>query len=418
MGKRIIAVILACALFLCGCSAESAEPIFTDEVSIIIATDIHYLSPRLVESRQYLMDSVSRGDGKVVHYIDEITDAFFEEVLQKKPDYLILSGDLTFNGAEKSHVDLTNKLGNLQENGIKVLALPGNHDVDSENAIGFGDNVPVAAKALSSDEFVEMYSEFGLDHAISCEGATFSYTVQASDELRIILIDTNCYGIGYIKERTYGWLEEELKKAKEVGDKVITVTHQNLYAHNEKLSLGYQMYNAEELTPLLEKYDVLCNFSGHIHTQSIVRGKLPEVATSSLAMSPLQYGELSFAGNSMDYRLAQTNVDLWAQNNGITDENLLDFTQYAKDYFYDNCYRQTFSKYANSGLSEEEKLLMAETFAELNYDYFSGKLPDKQGLKEGIKLWKKQDKSFSQSYLKTILKVKEDSQSLNIKVEK
>ena len=60
---------------------------------------------------------------------------------------------------------------------------------------------------------------------------------------------------------------------------------------------------------------------------------------------------------------------------------------------------------------------MAETFAELNYDYFSGKLPDKQGLKEGIKLWKKQDKSFSQSYLKTILKVKEDSQSLNIKVE-
>lgn len=417
MGKRILAAILACAMFLCGCSSSSTEPFFKDEVSIIIATDIHYLSPRLVENRQYLMDSVSRGDGKVVHYIDEISDAFLNEVLEKKPDYLILSGDLTFNGAEKSHVDLIEKLRSLQDKGVQVLVLPGNHDVDSENALGFGDNVPVAAKALSSDEFVELYSEFGPDKAISCEGATFSYTIQASDELRIILIDTNCYGIGYLKERTYWWLEDELKKAKEAGDKVITVTHQNLYAHNEKLSFGYQLYNGEELTELLEEYGVLCNFSGHIHTQSIVKGKLPEVATSSLAMSPLQYGELSFAGNSMDYRLAQTNVDSWAKNTGNSDENLLNFSQYAKDYFYDNCYRQTLSKFANSELSEDEKLLLAETFAELNYDYFSGKVPEKKELKDGIKLWKKQDKSFSQGYIKSILKVKEDSQSLSIEIE-
>ena len=34
---------------------------------------------------------VEYGDGKVVTYIDEITDAFLEEVIQLRPNALILS---------------------------------------------------------------------------------------------------------------------------------------------------------------------------------------------------------------------------------------------------------------------------------------------------------------------------------------
>ena len=41
--------------------------------------------------------------------IAEITDAFIEEVINRQPDRLILSGDLTFNGEEKSHEELAMK---------------------------------------------------------------------------------------------------------------------------------------------------------------------------------------------------------------------------------------------------------------------------------------------------------------------
>ena len=41
---------------------------------------------------------MEHGDGRLVTYIDQITDAFLEEVAERQPDVLILCGDLTTNG--------------------------------------------------------------------------------------------------------------------------------------------------------------------------------------------------------------------------------------------------------------------------------------------------------------------------------
>ena len=71
-------------------------------VKIITATDIHYLSPSLTDSRQYIQGKrLIAQMAKVIRYIDEIMSAFADEVISAAPDILILSGDLTFNG-EKS----------------------------------------------------------------------------------------------------------------------------------------------------------------------------------------------------------------------------------------------------------------------------------------------------------------------------
>lgn len=50
-------------------------------------------------------EMVEYGDGKVVTYIDQITDAFLDEVVKLRPDALVLSGDLTLNGEKASHKD-------------------------------------------------------------------------------------------------------------------------------------------------------------------------------------------------------------------------------------------------------------------------------------------------------------------------
>ena len=388
-----------------------------ESVSIIVATDIHYLSPELTDGGTYFMESVANGDGKVVHYIKEITDAFFAELVQRKPDYLILSGDLTFNGAVKSHEDLIEKLKQLQESGIQVLVIPGNHDVDSQYAVSFQDGGAQKADALTSAEFADIYHAFGPDQAISRDAATFSYCVQAAEDLRIILLDANSYGIGYLKDVTLTWLERELQQAQEAGNRVITVSHQNLYAHNDKLSFGYQLYNANDLQKLLNEHNVLCHLSGHIHAQSIVNGSVPEIVTSSLAVSPIQYGVLEYTEEFLSYNVAQVDVSGWAEATGSTDPNLLDFSRYAQNYFIDNCRRQVRKMFTDSDLTEAEIELLAQTFAELNQDYFAGENPDYEKLKQGIGLWNEQEGTFLLSYIETILGTKPNRRSLTLSWE-
>lgn len=410
------AILLAVLGLLCGFekreSASASAP-----VSIAVATDLHYLSPTLTDHSEYFMQSIEAGDGKVVQYIDEITDAFFAELTESRPDYLILSGDLTFAGAVKSHEDLIEKLHTLQEGGIQVLVIPGNHDMDREYAIEFRDGGAQKTEALTSPQFAEMYWEFGPAQAISWDRVTFSYTIQAAEDLRIILLDANSYGTGWLKDVTLAWLEQELRQAQEQGDRVITVSHQNLHAHNAELSVGYQLSNAGELQPLLEEYGVLCNLSGHIHAQSIVNGQVPEITTSSLAVSPNQYGILTYTGQSLTYRSAQVDVAGWAEKTGCTDANLLDFSQYTESFFKENCRRQVREMFAGSELTEEEITLLAETFAKLNQAYFAGRAPDYETLKEGIGLWSEQEGIFLLSYIKTILSANWDRQTLTVEWE-
>ena len=66
----------------------------------------------------------------------------------------------------------------------------------------------------------------------------------------------------------------------------------------------------------------------------------------------------------------------WAENNGITDENLLDFEQYNNDFYFDSAYRKAYSNVAELKLTEEEKDILAAMWAEFNVNYFAGTLDE------------------------------------------
>ena len=68
-----------------------------ETLNIMVATDLHYLSKSINDGGEAFCNVMSKGDGKVMTYIEEIVDAFVLEVIKRKPDALILLGDLTFN---------------------------------------------------------------------------------------------------------------------------------------------------------------------------------------------------------------------------------------------------------------------------------------------------------------------------------
>lgn len=410
MSKRVFGTLLAVLLVACLGSPAPAQAA-QEPVNMVIATDLHYLSPSLVDGGELIRELAATGDGKMIHLSAEIAEAFFARVTELAPDYLILSGDLTLNGGKESHADIVEKLRAVEECGVQVLVVPGNHDLDAEYAIFYKDSGAEKAEALTSQEFIDLYADFGPDLAAGCDGQTFSYSVDTGKGLRIIMLDANCYGKGFIKEPTLLWLEEELEAASAAGDKVITVSHQNLYAHNRLLSFGYQLYNGKALQAVLEEHGVLCNLSGHIHIQSITGAQIPEIATSSLTVAPAQYGILEYTPSALSYSTEETDVAAWAVSQGLQREELLDFARYAEDFFMDNCRRQVAEMFAESELNGEQISLLQESFARLNFDFFAGRQTDLEAISPGLELWKAQQRGFMQMYIESMSAVDKDSRS-------
>ena len=396
---------------------HSQEPI-----SMIIASDVHYLSPDYRGT--YFKEPSAIFDGKVIHYSSEYFDAFLSEVIEKHPKVLIISGDITLNGSVKSHEEVVAKLNAVQEAGIDVLVIPGNHDVHV-TAGDYTPEEPVLVESTFAKLFMEMYEPFGPAQALSRDTETFSYVYEVTPFLRILMLDTNCINKGTVLPDTLRWMETQLKDAKRAGADIIAVSHQNLHIHSELLYFTYQMYNADELLALYEKYDVKLSLSGHIHVQSIVSNDttpgttVPEVAVGALSVCGTPYGEMTYNGKELTYQTVKTDVSSYAAQQGWTDENLLDFNNYSYWYFEEVGRLQTFDGYKDSDLSTEEVTLLADTFAKINSAYFTGGDIDKDALSEGIALWSKQENGFFYKYIQSMLEEDDvDNQNITIDLSK
>ncbi|MDY4167905.1 MAG: metallophosphoesterase [Fournierella sp.] len=398
-GKRW-ALLAAAVLLLAVLAAAGVIWYGNRGTKILVATDLHYLSPELNDHGACFEKTILNGDGKALAYIDELTDAFVEQVIREKPAALILSGDLTLNGEKQSHLDLAQKLRRITEAGIPVLALPGNHDLNSSYAVRFTGKTYESAENLKSAQFDEVYADLGYNGASARDEASRSYVFPLSDVLRVLMVDVNVPGSeGVLKPETLDWVKAQLEEARQAGARVIAVSHQNLLAHSDQISAGFVMGGAEELLALYEEYDVICNLSGHIHMQHTAESEngFFEAATGSLAVSPNQYARLTVRPHELDYRTVPVDVSGWAKEQGSTDANLLDFAAYSADFF---C-QVNRGKVIGWLQKEENGEEMADFFAQVNLDYFQGR-PDRYDREDPMfEVWQESG-AFYADYVESI----------------
>ena len=416
MKKFFIPIISILSLIFSGCNnkiSKNPENILseTDKIDIIIGTDLHYLSPSLTDEGEFFLKTIASGDGKLVQYSEQITDAFFSEVKEANPDVLILSGDLTFNGEKQSHLDFKQKLSVLKSSGINVLVIPGNHDIDYPFAYYYeGDNA-YSTENVSEKEFKNIYSSFGYDTAISRDKNSFSYLHPISKDLYILMLDTNTEKKpNQIRNSTLNWIEDELKKAYEENINVICVSHQNLLQHNKVFSNGFVINNNTKLLSLFEKYNVSLNLSGHMHIQNISKsiGNVYDIATGSLAVAPNYYGLISIdEENTISYKTKKLDVTSWAKNKNIINSDFSNFETYSKNFFDSGTYTKLEKELKDYNLTEDEIAEMCNFAVEVNSGYFHGTLFENiESLKnsEAYNLWlTKGSESFFTSYLNSIL---------------
>ncbi len=295
---------------------QTRQPL--EEMTIAVASDVHYIAPELTDNGTYFTDMINQSDGKDMFHAKEILDAFAQQVIEEAPQVLIISGDLTFNGAKASHEALAQKLAEIENTGIQVLVIPGNHDIECRMAARFEGDQYTFVENVTGEEFAEIYRANGYEEAIARDADSLSYTYELQPGLWALMVDTNTAAApGRITDETLRWVEGQLKETSKQGISVIGISHQNLLNHNSLFTDGYVIGGHEKLQALYEKYGVLYNLSGHMHIQHVAESEpeksegtsVTEILTSSLMVSPNQFGVIKMQQDGCEYHTVEVEFE-------------------------------------------------------------------------------------------------------------
>ena len=349
MRRTAVLFLLVLLLLPAACMAETR---------LMVVSDLHYMAPSLYRDSALFLRVLRRGDGKITQYGDELLNALLAEIRAQRPDALVVTGDLTYNGERKSHEALADWFRSVEETGVPVWVIPGNHDINVAGPVGFSGEDWFPAEAVTPELFAALYADF-----MEPGSAGFSYAVTVGD-VCLAMTDVAMYAPqaftpGLFSDRHAAWLEEVLRQA---GDaQVITATHHSLIRHTEFSSDSYLMYGSGSMKELAVRYGVHLNLSGHLHIQHIAReGDLFDAALGAFCMWPHRYALVTLDGDSLRYEAKSLDPAYLPAG----------FQETSRDWFYGI----THDKAKASGITGTgaEIEAMADFAARFNLAYFSG----------------------------------------------
>ncbi|WP_245210304.1 metallophosphoesterase [Sedimentibacter acidaminivorans] len=352
-----------------------------DEFLFFIISDPHFISKKAHDNGKAFNSFIMSGD-KLVQYTYDFINAIKENVIEKKPSFILVAGDLTCNGLKESHLDLSKKFKEIEKEGTSIFVIPGNHDIMNGNSMYFYKDKSLNSQSITKESFTKIYADYGYNDAISLDKESLSYLVAPTEKKWLLMIDsTNDYPDvgGSIKTSTLYWIEKCSKLAENNNASLIAVMHHNLIHHSKIINKDYTICNSEECLEVFHKCNIDVVLTGHIHLQDIKSHNygdkiLYDIATSCLVVYPHQYGEIQYLPNKgYNYRTQKLDMEKYAFMNKINDEALINFEKYSEEFFKRNCCKNQKTCIGDlEELSEEQKNEVFSVVSEINKRYFSG----------------------------------------------
>jgi quercetin dioxygenase-like cupin family protein/UDP-2,3-diacylglucosamine pyrophosphatase LpxH len=293
-----------------------------------VITDIHFMDPSLLIKEDTAFEKRMQSSRTLLKESPAILDATVDRFIKEKVNLVLITGDMTKDGEFASHKGVIQRLDKLAKNGIKVLVVPGNHDVDNKQAYSYdGDKTTPVRNATASD-FINLYSDFGFKDALAKDSFSLSYISEPLPGLRVISFD-DCNSIN--KPETKSWLFRQLDSAKVSGKKVICMMHRNVVEHfdYEGTFTNYMTNDFAGIQQKMLETGVSMVFTGHFHASDIAMcestegKKLYDIETGSLSAYPSPYRLIDFSGNSFDIKTC------FIDSIGVKLPNNLDYQTYA-----------------------------------------------------------------------------------------
>lgn len=396
-----------------------------------LLSDTHLIADSLHDDGLAFQHMRNTSAGKDLDYQEITLTAFVRKVIQEKPTAVIITGDVTFNGAKISGERLANIFKPLTKNKIAFLVLPGNHDIFDGWARKFkGDHedyTPQISPAIWKEIFADSYH-----YALHEDPDSLAYSVNLNKQYRLILADSNIYGKqesqthpitnGRISESQMNWIEKELIDAQQKQQQVLFFMHHNLYRHNKVIYQGYILDNALALQGLLQKYNVKAVFSGHMHAQNIIgpfaNRPIAEVAGACFCMTTQEYGQVQLNETEMRYQAHSFEMKPWLTKAEQRKLPQQDFHQYLQQLFFNLGEQQLIQ--IRQALPDKEAEAVIKFAEQLNWNFFIGKsdysVEEKNEIINSIEyqLVAKYLPDFKR-YFDSFLQVKQSSQQLLLK---
>ena len=291
------------------------KPMELGNKNIFVMSDIHVMDESLLKNPGSAFDDYLNGDRKLLQESGDILEEMITIILRDRPELVLIPGDLTKDGERASHEHVVRQLNRLDAEGIKVLVIPGNHDVDNPHALLYDGDKTEYAGSVTMEEFAEIYAKYGYGDASARDENSLSYVSYPYDNLAVIGIDACmyeenkfidrgdeadvCVTDGRLKPETLEWVCEQARKANAEGRQVIAIMHHNLAEHfNGQALIAAPYVVAEDSLVRAEflKAGIRSVFTGHFHIQDIAMDyneeksdSIFDISTGSTVTYPCPY---------------------------------------------------------------------------------------------------------------------------------
>ena len=282
-------------------------------IKIAIISDLHVMAPELLVNEGTAFEQYLNRDRKMLRESLEILDTLVSDIVELKPDLVLVTGDLTKDGERVSHQLVAGRLQRLVDASIQVLVVPCNHDINNPDARIYDGDTATPTDTITRSEFAKIYRQMGYDGQSRRDPDTLSYCRDVTEGLTILAIDAcmdrlntfvsrgdsrdHCKTSGSLEPSSQQWLVEQAAAAKAAGKRVIAMMHHHLVPHfhmEDTLAAPYMVDSAGQLCQRLVQAGVHVVFTGHLHisdiSQTKVRdGEMVEVATAAAVGYPCQW---------------------------------------------------------------------------------------------------------------------------------
>lgn len=318
------------------------------------------------------------------------------------PDILLVTGDLSSEGELASHQGFASQMKRLEDAGIAVFVIPGNHDLYNYSAMSFQDDTKVSGTDLYTtlDQFKEIYADYGYGSAEDQENYQIEYYADEKDAegtqgglsyilhvdgFALLMIDSEVYtqdvngeetdrgtGDGMICDQLLEWILEKAQECEENGETIIAGMHHPLLAHNTTQETEFitdTVADSEALAETLADAGIRYIFTGHMHENDIasyttVEGNtIYDLETGGMVAygSPIRMVTMTkYADGTEEMTIdtesvteAAMNAKLDAPNGNITDTEKVDVLEYELNAMYgENFVSNLIFRYADRYLDQ------------------------------------------------------------------
>lgn len=344
MKKNVLVYLfsLLCIVFTSSCKNEDSSKSVPETVKFMVISDIHYFDPSLFTlPANANFQAYLAADRKLIIESSAILKNVLATVMTEKPDFLLVTGDLTKDGEKIDHQAVATLFKTLSDNGIKVLVIPGNHDVNNPAAASFLGTAQTTIDNVSPTDFASIYNNCGYGNAVERDPNSLSYVSEPVNGVWVMGIDACHYApsetAGSMSTTTLAWVKSIITKSKAQNKILLSMMHHGIVEHFVGQSTMFSEYliaDWKNISTVLADSGMNVVFTGHFHAQDIAKGAgtkgyIYDIETGSTVTAPCPYRIVTLSTVNKTLKIVSGKID------GVTYSTIptgTTFQAYAKDY--------------------------------------------------------------------------------------